>query len=240
MFYRTEDEGGGGPTDEETQTVDEPESDAEESEDSTDSQIDRPGDNMSYLGDLGVQYGDHEPPSNPYGLSLGADEYIDRIDKMQDEVDRYSPRDYYDGQMDFAQKDIPLGGETGAPKLGPEIPEPRQAPIEFDCTIPIGPYQLRFSTGENGTTIGGQFDMGVKIGRIEVDVHVGVDFNLTNPEKSRIVEGVTIPFAGTYEIGLSYEEVRDGIVDYADQAYREALRQLNFPDPAGTNLRNQY
>lgn len=234
MFFRSEDDGGGGPSD------DDVEAEEVHGEDSSDSYFDRPGDDTNYLGDLGVDYGDRDAPSNPWGLSLGADEYIDRIDKLQDDVDRYSPRDYYDGRSDFYQPDIPLGGETGAPRSGQnEAPAP-QPQAQLDTTIPIGPFGLRFSTGPEGTTLGGQFQLGFKVGKVGIDVHVGVDFNVTKPEKSQFVEGVTLPYVGTYELGLSYEDVRDGIIDYAELCYREALRELNYPNSSGTNIRNQY
>lgn len=112
-YWRCEDDGGSAD--------DDYESGDDSSSNEADSGDDSAGDDGGNTGDsrpgeeyssfLGLKDNDN---GNSYHLSLGADDYIAKIDQMKQDVDRYSPRDYLDsrdrGDSEFqALKNIASG-----------------------------------------------------------------------------------------------------------------------------------
>lgn len=203
--------------------------------------VDRPGDRDNYAGDLGVYLDEDRKPSNPFGLSLGADEQIAKLDDIKRDLDRYSPNDYYREQTYRSQLDIPLNDELGAAAESVTPSGNRKAePVDFSNVVQIGSYGVRGSGGDSGYSIGLQVGIGMKCGPLKFDVYSGFDVNVTQPEKSDVVVGFEIPYVGAFEATISYEETRDGVRNYLERSYTEAVKRLAIPDNAGLDVRNQF
>lgn len=175
---------------------------------------------------------------NPYGISLGADEYIDKLDRMQQDVDRYSPRDYADGRGDAPRvpeqrpMDVPYTGAPDLPLIKIDVIPDRFQKLD----IPLGDgwtLKLRFTEHDYGVGLEGEQKIPLVVEGVPLPLgfreHGGFYANFENPEKSDMHGGygVFTPF-GNYDF-VHGEYTVEQFLNDAKTMYDGALREIGYP-----------
>lgn len=188
------------------------------------------GDYKSFLGETGGN-------GNALGLDLGADKYVDQIGKLQDDVDRYSPRDYADSLSKPNQRpdEIPY---TGAPDL--PLRRIDLIPGSWDTiTIPfgVGTFELRFTQDNYGAGFHAGGSLGDD-GKWGGTGRVGMFLNLDDVDKSKINAdlGIKTPGGGRDIIRgeYNYADFKKDMTELMQKMYNDALNSLGYPGTAGS------
>lgn len=250
-YWRCEDEGGGADKEadagKDSASNDSTSGDESSGEDSGDNDDSVSGDDYRSL--LGLNDGSSE---NPYGLSLGADDYIAKIDQMAQDVDRYSPRDYADNYRDHGGRaprvpeqrpmDVPYTGWPDKPLIKVNILPDKLQQLDV-LLMPWLTLKMKFTEDDYG--VGLQFGGSVGLDRtkdeggnpaplFELTGREGVFINFDKPEKSNVFDGLGIKTpAGGKELANGEYTVEQMLND-AKTIYDGALRAMGYP-PSSPN-----
>jgi hypothetical protein len=256
MFWRCEDDGGGGSSESGTEV----DAGSDEADDDTDTggEDSEGGHDSGYFDDPYGIMPDHDSgQSNPWGLSLGADEAIRELDRMQDEVDRYSPRDYFDRDPSGGRAPAGDGAILMPPSVNGTVnapPAEKPAPVpEFSQKIPteVPGLSVKVMAGPNGPGVGASLGDSISLLKSDKGPNVSLKGEISinvypfNIDKSNVSVDVGVQvdpinnggmrenYPGTTFKGFSEKielgEARDGTYNYFEMLFRESLRAIDYP-----------